>query len=170
VKRSQRRPVRREWTLGSAAVALAAALVYALADGAEPTSRATSDLSPAPPSAIALERRAPEGDGSAVARAFREQRSGLMVTVEGDVAKLLPDDRDGSRHQRFLLALDRGPTLLVAHNIDLASRVPLASGDRVLVRGQYEWNERGGVLHWTHRDPAGRHDEGFIEHAGRRYE
>lgn len=92
--------------------------------------------------------------GERVARAFAERESGFMVTVEGRVARLLPDDREGSRHQRFLLDLPGGPRVLVAHNIDLAERAPLEPGDRVRLRGQYEWNERGGVLHWTHRDPG----------------
>ncbi len=124
-----------------------------------------------------------EGSGTErVARAFADRESGFMVTVEGSVAKLLSDDRDGSRHQRFLVELPGGQTLLVAHNIDLAERVPLSRGDRVRLRGQYEWNERGGVLHWTHRDPDARprrgssrdtssgHEGGWIEIDGRRIE
>jgi len=103
-----------------------------------------------------------------IARAFAAGESGFMVTVAGKVVKLLSDDRDGSRHQRFLLRIDAGPTLLVAHNIDLAGRVPLDPGDRLLLRGQYEWNDRGGVLHWTHRDPDGDHAGGWIEVDGRR--
>ena len=62
------------------------------------------------------------------------------------------------------------PTLLVSHNIDLAPRVAdLESGDEILFRGQYEWNERGGVLHWTHRDPDGRRPGGWLQHEGSTY-
>ncbi len=101
---------------------------------------------------------------------FRAQRSGVMLTVETEVVKRLPDDDDGSRHQRFLVEVAPDHTVLVAHNIDLAPRVPLAEGDTVRIHGQYEWNEKGGVLHWTHHDPRKRHEEGWIEHAGQRYE
>jgi hypothetical protein len=101
----------------------------------------------------------------------RAQRlSKVMVTTEGSVSRILADDLDGSRHQRFILRLPSGHTVLVAHNIDLAPRVPLDHGDRLSLRGQYEWNERGGVLHWTHHDPDGRHPEGWIRHRGRTYE
>ncbi len=113
---------------------------------------------------------APRDDYDVLGEAFRAGRSDVLVTGEGTVEKVLRDDRDGSRHQRFILALDSGQTVLVAHNIDLAPRVPLEEGDEVRVFGQYEWNEKGGVMHWTHHDPAGRHEEGWIEHRGRRYE
>ena len=46
----------------------------------------------------------------------------------------------------------------------------LAVGDRVRVSGEYEWNAQGGLLHWTHHDPAGRHQAGYIEWKGRRYQ
>ena len=87
------------------------------------------------------------------------------------VRKILPDDDDGSRHQRFLLAGPSGHTVLVAHNIDLAPRVPdLQAGARVAFNGAYEWNERGGIIHWTHHDPRGAHVDGWIEYRGRRYQ
>jgi hypothetical protein len=115
---------------------------------------------------------APEAAGRddvAIADAFESRRSDVWVESAGVVERLLADDRKGSRHQRFIVRLEHGQTLLLSHNIDLAPRVPLDTGDRVRFRGEYEWNERGGVVHWTHRDPAGRHRGGWIEHRGRRY-
>ena len=107
----------------------------------------------------------------AVASAFKDQRSGIQVEGEGIVAKVLPDDNDGSRHQRFILRLPSGQTLLVAHNIDIAQRVTsLASGDPVQFKGVYEWNSRGGVVHWTHRDPSGEHRAGWLKHNGETYQ
>lgn len=101
--------------------------------------------------------------------AFAEQRSNLWVTITAPVARLLPDDRKGNPHQRFLLRLPSGLSVLVAHNLELAERVPLAEGDDVEIRGEYEWNDKGGVLHWTHDDPSGRHEGGYIRHQGRVY-
>lgn len=107
---------------------------------------------------------------SAVQELFDNRESGVMVEFGGRVSKTLADDNDGSRHQRFIVDLGSGLTVLIAHNIDLADRVPLKTGDSVEVLGQYEWNERGGVVHWTHHDPGGNHAEGFIRHDGRLYQ
>lgn len=101
---------------------------------------------------------------------FEARRSGQVVEFSGRVQKLLPDDLKGSRHQRFILDVADGLTVLVSHNIDLAPRVDaLRRGDDVDLRGQYEWNDRGGVVHWTHHDPDGRRPGGWIAHAGRTY-
>jgi hypothetical protein len=109
--------------------------------------------------------------GDALSTAFERRASDLQVRAYGEVVRVLPDDNDGTRHQRFILRTSTGQTVLVAHNIDLAPRVRnLAAGDRVEFYGEYEWNDRGGVVHWTHHDPAGRHVDGWLEHDGRRYE
>ncbi len=108
-------------------------------------------------------------EASAVDRAWAERRSGVVVDAEGVVERTLDDDDQGSRHQRFILKLESGLTVLVAHNIDLAPRIALSRGDAVQLRGEYEWNSQGGVIHWTHRDPAGRHPDGFIRHDGQVY-
>lgn len=106
-----------------------------------------------------------------IASAFRDQRSGVPVTGSGVVIRILSDDNDGDRHQRFILRLPSGQTLLMAHNIDLAPRLDaLRSGDAVEFSGIYEWNEKGGVVHWTHRDPAGRHPAGWLRHGGRLFQ
>ena len=103
--------------------------------------------------------------------AFRDRANDLQVHGDGTVVHVLPDDNKGSRHQRFLLETGSGLTLLVAHNIDLAPRIPnLERGDRVGFYGEYEWNEKGGVIHWTHHDPGGRHVDGWLERGGQRFE
>lgn len=116
--------------------------------------------------------RADSGDGGAakILAAFRARRSDMQVEGFGTVQRTLPDDNEGSRHQRFILELSNGHTLLVAHNIDLAPRLPLEAGDRVGFFGEFEWSERGGVLHWTHHDPGGRHVGGWLELDGQRFE
>jgi hypothetical protein len=102
-------------------------------------------------------------------RAFQAQRSGVQVASDGVVARVLPDDTLGSRHQRFILRLDSGQKLLVAHNIDRAPRLrDLNAGDRVAFFGEYAWNAQGGVIHWTHHDPNGRHIAGWLSHNDQR--
>ena len=104
-------------------------------------------------------------------KAFESRKTNFQVTGTGTVQRILKDDLEGSQHQRFLLALESGLTLLVAHNIDMAPRInALKIGDRVNFYGEYEWNEKGGVIHWTHHDPAGRHVGGWLIHNGKKYQ
>lgn len=119
----------------------------------------------------------PDGDLSqtdpdqAIEAAFLSQRDNVQVRGQGIVTRLLADDLKGSRHQRFLVALSSGRTLLIAHNIDLAPRIPsLKEGDAVTFYGEYEFNPKGGVIHWTHHDPKGRHPGGWIKHKGVTYQ
>lgn len=105
------------------------------------------------------------------ARAFEQRRSNIQVEGQGVVRRVLADDNDGSRHQRFVVALASGQTLLISHNIDLAPRVVgLRKGDAVSFSGEYEWNAEGGVIHWTHRDPKKRHPAGWVKHNGEVYQ
>ncbi len=111
------------------------------------------------------------GSDEALARAFEQRTSNVQVQGQGVVRRVLSDDNDGSRHQRFVVALASGQTLLIAHNIDLAARVVgLRKGDVVTFSGEYEWNAEGGVIHWTHRDPSKRHPAGWIKHNGEVYQ
>lgn len=104
-------------------------------------------------------------------QAYQSQQSDVQVRGSGVVIRVLRDDNVGSRHQKFILKLESRQTLLVAHNIDLAPRVAnLNVGDRIEFNGEYEWNSKGGVLHWTHRDPQGRHEGGWLKHNGRTYQ
>ena len=101
---------------------------------------------------------------------FEAQQSGVMVNTVGDVTRILSDDNEGSRHQRFIIATHDGLTVLIAHNIDLAPRIPLNVGDQVAVFGEYEWNHKGGLIHWTHHDPKKQHAEGWVMHKNKKYE
>lgn len=121
------------------------------------------------------ERRSTQAAGlriseDAIRHLIDNEISGEMVTVEAEVVRVLPDDNEGSRHQRLLLALETGGTVLVSHNIDLAPRVPIEEGETITVRGQYEFNDKGGVIHWTHHDPKDWREGGWIELDGERYE
>jgi len=103
--------------------------------------------------------------------AFDNGQSDIQVRGQGRVNKILSDDTEGSRHQRFILRLGSGQSILVSHNIDLAPRLAgLSQGDTVEFFGEYEWNSKGGVIHWTHHDPAGRHVGGWIRHKGKTYQ
>ncbi len=107
----------------------------------------------------------------AIRQAFESRAINLQVEASGKVIKVLEDDTNPPRHQRFILKLDNGISLLVAHNIDLAKRVDnLKAGDNVRFNGEYEWNKKGGVLHWTHHDPQGRHTAGWLQHNGQTYQ
>lgn len=103
-------------------------------------------------------------------QAYNELESDLQIEGSARIKKLLPDDLKGSRHQRFIIELSHGQTILIAHNIDLAPRVPdLKVGDSIRFYGEYEWNNQGGVIHWTHKDPQGKHPHGWLEYNGLRY-
>ena len=105
-----------------------------------------------------------------IARAFASGISDIQVQGEGAVIRVLSDDLNGSRHQRFIVELASGQTLLISHNIDLAPRINgLEPGDSVRFNGEYVWNAKGGVIHWTHHDPKGKHVAGWVIHNGKTY-
>ena len=100
-----------------------------------------------------------------VEKAYHDKQSNIQVEGSGKVIRILSDDNNGSRHQRFLLKLPSKLTLLVAHNIDLSKKIEnLKEGDEVEFYGEYEWNNKGGVLHWTHHDPKKKHKDGWLKH------
>lgn len=108
-------------------------------------------------------------ENAAVKQAFAQKQSHVWLEGGGIVKKLLPDDNKGSRHQRFLVSVSPEQTLLFAHNIDLAPRADLNVGDQVAFRGEYIYNPKGGIMHWTHHDPQGRQG-GWIRVNGQTYE
>ena len=130
--------------------------------------RRAAPAAPAPPP-IALPAANTSGVQE-IARYFAERRSGVSASAEGMVVKILQDDVDPPRHQRFLVELSNGQTLLFAHNIDLAPRVGnLREDTSISFSGVYEWNEKGGVVHWTHHDPDGQIAGGWLQYGGQTY-
>ena len=103
-------------------------------------------------------------------RQYDKADSGNWVEASGLVRRLLRDGSEGSRHQRFVVDLRNGQTVLLTHNLDLAERVPIGLGDRVRFRGMYEWNDQGGLVHWTHHDPHGVEDGGYVKYRTQTYE
>ena len=111
-----------------------------------------------------------DNPASTTQRSGTKWKANQWITIEGKVIRLLQDDNIGSRHQKFIIRQNDGSTLLIAHNIDLAKRIPLQKGDKIKLRGQYETNDRGGLVHWTHHDPMKSGSVGWIEHKNKRYE
>ena len=146
-----------------AALAVAAYLVLAPGPGTPDTHPATAG-----PGVSSVSHA---NSDAAIENAYANRLRNQQVSGRGAVTKILPDDTDGSRHQRFIVRLNSGRTLLVSHNIDLAQRIDaLRAGDTVDFYGEYEWNPKGGVIHWTHHDPQGRHPAGWIRHDGQTYQ
>lgn len=116
---------------------------------------------------VALE---PDAD-ELLAQLFTDGQSNVQVYGTGTVIATLSDDLDGSRHQRFIVELKSKQTLLISHNIDLSPRIDnLFLNDQVEFSGEYEWNDKGGVIHWTHLDPEGNHVDGWILHNNKIYQ
>ncbi len=107
--------------------------------------------------------------------AWRGGRSGIEVQASGSVARVLGERTGPSGpHEGFLLHLTgsggHGLTVRVESNLDIMGSVPVRDGEAATVRGEYDYDPRGGVIHWTHRDPRGRHPDGFVEIDGHRYQ
>lgn len=112
-------------------------------------------------------------DDAAVCAAYSATRSHVEVVADGTVTRILGTQPGRvSPHEGFLLALGSGCKLVVRveANTDFTGEFPLGTGQHVLVKGEYEYYPLGGVIHWTHRDPRGRHEGGYIDAGGHRYD
>ncbi|HEX9141037.1 MAG TPA: DUF3465 domain-containing protein [Gaiellaceae bacterium] len=111
-------------------------------------------------------------DNASVQRDYAEHRSLVEVTADGAVTSVLADESGPSGvHQRFIIRLTGvSQTVLVDNNVTIGQRVPVAPSDDVTVHGEYVWNDQGGLIHFTHHDPAPAHEGGWIELHGTRYQ
>ena len=112
-------------------------------------------------------------DDRAVCDAYSGQRSHVEVVADGTITRLFGVAQGRvSPHEGFLLRLASGCSLVVRveANTDFTGPIPLREGQSVAVKGEYEYYPGGGVVHWTHRDPRGRHEGGYISSGGQVYE
>jgi Protein of unknown function (DUF3465) len=111
-------------------------------------------------------------DDGAVCAAYSAQRSRVEAVAGGRVTRIF-GVRAGrsSPHEGFLMRLDSGCDLVlrVEVNTDFTGEIPLSSNEPIVVKGEYEYYPRGGVIHWTHHDPRGRHENGYISAADKMY-
>lgn len=112
-----------------------------------------------------------------VEQAFEQKVSDVPVTIQGRVTKILTDDTGDTPHQRFIVEVHSGHTILIAHNLQRAYRVPINLSDRIEVHGSYVWNKYGGILHNTHHyagecvgSKCTPHEDGWINYAGQKIE
>ncbi|MGZ8262489.1 MAG: DUF3465 domain-containing protein, partial [Methylotenera sp.] len=112
--------------------------------------------------AVVSKEVATDSANATIEQAFAAKKSDVQVSGKGIVIKLLNDDRKASQHQKFLVKINAKQTLLFAHNIDLAAKIPLQVGDEITFSGEYVYNPKGGIVHWTHHDPQGQHIAGWV--------
>jgi len=105
---------------------------------------------------------------------IQDHRSGDEVVVEGIVTHVGHTSRGESGvHEHFDIRISSGAAeqdILVADNITVGVQAPVKRGDDVIVKGVLEVDPSGPVIHWTHHDPANRHEAGFVMLGGRIYE
>ena len=120
---------------------------------------------------VSAEAAPPSAIDRKLARAFKQGHTEFFIRVRASVIASLPADYEGIRHQKFLVELGTGQTLLIAHNIDLSSPVRrLRIGETILIYGEYIWSAEGGLLHRTHDDPDNVLPHGWIRYRGRKYQ
>jgi hypothetical protein len=119
-------------------------------------------------SAVAGQNQGPAEDFVTILQnAYAKKISGIQIQGYGTVIRILDDDIDGAKHQRFIIRISPIQTLLMAHNIDISDRVPgLQLNTTIDFYGVYEWSAKGGTIHWTHHDPDGSHIDGWLRYAG----
>lgn len=116
---------------------------------------------------IGVDEAASDAD---ILRAIRDQRR--VNFLEGGsmtVTKVLPDDNNGLKHQKWVVRLTNGTTLQAVYNSDMCPRVPIKVGDVIAMGGMFIWTNSGPMLHWLHHDPRGNRPDGYVYVKGNFY-
>jgi hypothetical protein len=111
-------------------------------------------------------------DDGRICSLYAQGASHVEVLAEGTVVALMgtSSGRSGD-HEGFLLKLNKQCDLLlrIEVNTSITGPVPLRPGESVEIKGEYDTDSTGGVIHWTHHDPEGRHVNGYLIAAGKTY-
>jgi hypothetical protein len=97
----------------------------------------------------------------------------MEVTYHGTVVappRFFQGRHSPFQHEQFDVRGDDGALFRVVDNVSLAPRVPVKPGDAVTVKGELV-RDRGQppIVHFTHHDPWGTHEDGYITLGGRLY-
>jgi hypothetical protein len=112
----------------------------------------------------------PDGSDQDLINAVSNRRK--VNFVEGDgmvVTKVLPEDNDGLRHQKWMVRLSNGASLQAVYNSDMCPHVPIREGDVVAMGGMFLWTNQGPMIHWLHHDPRGHRPDGYVKVNGKFY-
>jgi hypothetical protein len=113
-------------------------------------------------------------DNAGALDAIAHGQSGAEVTVEGPVVRVLATHGGAQGvHEQFIVAVRANSAeqdVLVADNISIGRAAPVRKGDDVTVRGELAIDPSGPVIHWTHHDPRGRHQSGYVRLNGILYD
>ena len=105
-----------------------------------------------------------------IIRAVNDRRR--VNYVEGGsmtVTRVLPDDDDGRKHQKWMVRLSNGKTLQAVYNSDMCPEVPIKVGDVIAMGGMFLWTNSGPMLHWLHHDPRANRPDGYVYVNGNYY-
>lgn len=117
----------------------------------------------------ASQGQVPEGQRAIVEAQERGQGLSFVEVRDVVIVRVLPDDNQGSRHQKWIVQLANGRTVLAVYNMDICDRIPLVVGSTVSMGGQYIWDRNGGLIHWLHEDPRHNRPDGYVDLNGARY-
>lgn len=91
--------------------------------------------------------------------------------TQAKVVKVLEDDQEDIKHQKWLVRLPSNHTLLAIYNIDYYERVPIQEGDEISLAGELGHNDQTGkpFIHWLHLDDTGKRPYGYVKLKGKYY-
>jgi len=114
-----------------------------------------------------LQHRPPSPDANTLHADILAGRSGAEVTFTGNV---IGDPTDSAGHERILVRDQLGDTLELDYNLSLGRRVPVHSGDSIVVHGQLYIDPAKVGVHCLHaRTSRGCPEQGWIQFAGATY-